>query len=422
VKELTILAALIAIYGLAAQRLGHLNITAPMFFVGAGIILGPIGFDVLPLSMTAESVRVLTELTLAVILFADASTLPLRKVERDAATMARLLLIGLPLTMILGAAVAALLFPGIGWGALLIACILAPTDAALGLAVVTNQAVPVRIRQALNVESGLNDGISTPFVALALALTLSEDVSSSHFVPEALTEIVLAVVVAAFVGLVGAWLLQRARGHDWTSLDTEQLVVAALALLAYTLADTVGGNGFIAAFLAGILFGAATKGAFHEQVAFTESVGLLASLAVWAIFGTGMVGGLLGTFTIRPFLYAIVSLTVIRMVPVALAMIGTRFRSITVAFMGWFGPRGLASVVFALLALDRIGEVGGAGSAEMVSVVGQTATWTILLSVLAHGLTANPLAEAFGRRIASGPPDQPELASLQPGRIRRRAI
>ena len=409
---LTALAVVVVAYALVASRLDRWWITAPMVFVAAGVILGPGGLDVLPLSLTNETVLTITELTLALLLFSDAFTVRLRDVEGDAGLPQRLLFVGLPLTVIAGALLAYLIFPEVGWAAAaLIATILAPTDAALGLAVVTNKAVPVRIRRALNVESGLNDGMATPLVTLFIAVVAAEEgLGDTAWGLEALKQIGLAIVAAVVVGYIGGKLFAFATERGWTSQVSEQIAILALALLAYQGAVTIGGNGFIAAFAGGILFGAATKQRLAEPVQFTETLGLAGSFLVWSLFGALFVGELLtGDLAARPIVYAILSLTVIRMVPVAIALLGTHLRPATVAFMGWFGPRGLASVVFTLLALEEI-ERGGA-------MLLATVTWTILLSVVLHGISASPLAARYGASIAKAG-KIPEKAPAGEPRIR----
>ena len=380
---LTALAVLMVVYTLMASRLDRWWITAPMVFVAAGTILGPGVLNVLPFSLSNETILTITELTLALLLFSGASTVRLRDVEGDASLPNRLLFVGLPLTIAAGALVAYLLLPGVEWApAALLATILAPTDAALGLAVVTNRAVPVRIRRALNVESGLNDGIATPFVTFFIALVAAEDgIGDKSWGLEALKQIGLAIVAAVVVGYLGGKLLALANDHDWTSGVSEQISILALALLAYEGSVAIGGNGFIAAFAAGILFGAATRGRLEAPTQFTETLGLAASFLVWAIFGGLFVGKLFTEeFSAQPIIYAVLSLTLIRMVPVALVLWGTHLRPATVAFMGWFGPRGLASVVFTLIALEDLEDASGG------TLLVQTATWTVLLSVVLHGL------------------------------------
>jgi NhaP-type Na+/H+ or K+/H+ antiporter len=414
-----VLVGVFVVYGLVASRLERSFVSAPIFFMLAGLALGSSGAGLLPLDLDSETTLVITELTLGILLFADAATVRLRDVEGDARLPVRLLLIGLPLTIALGTVAAKGLFPEAGWAAAaLIASILAPTDAALGLAVVTNSAVPVRIRRALNVESGLNDGIATPFVTLFLLILVSEESpGSQHWAILAAKEIGLALVVAAAVGVLCGRLLGLARRRSWTTPTSEQLVVLALSLLAYQGAVAIDGNGFVAAFVGGLLFGASTGARMHEPIEFTETVGLFASFFVWTVFGALFVGPVL-TDDIEPMaiLYAVLSLTLVRMVPVAVALAGTGLRRDTVAFMGWFGPRGLASVVFTLIAVE---ELHGAGS--LPHAVTELATWTIFLSVLAHGLSAGPLARIYGDRVkAAG--DILELAGAPEPRVRRRSL
>jgi NhaP-type Na+/H+ or K+/H+ antiporter len=384
-------------YTLIASKLGRWSISGPMVFVAAGAVLGPAGFDVLPLSLTNDAVVTVTELTLALLLFSDASTVRLREVEGDAGLPSRLLFVGLPLTIAAGAVLAHLMFPGIPWAAAaLVAAILAPTDTALGLAVVTNKSVPIRIRRALNVESGLNDGVATPFVTVFIAILASDEgLEDQAWGLEALKQIGLAMIAAVVVGYLGGKLMAFAKDRGWTSVVSEQITILALALLAYQGSVAIGGNGFVAAFAGGILFGAATRRRMDEPVQFTETLGLSATFLVWSVFGALFLGELFThPLSVQPIIYALLSLTVVRMVPVALAVIGTRLRPVTVAFMGWFGPRGLASVVFTLLALEEIERADGGG------MLLQTVTWTVLLSVVLHGISAAPLATRYGGYVA----------------------
>jgi NhaP-type Na+/H+ or K+/H+ antiporter len=411
---LTALAIVVVAYALVASKLARWWITAPMVFVAVGAVLGPSGLDALPVSVSSHAVLTVTELTLALLLFSDAATVRLRAVEGDASLPTRLLFVGLPLTVVAGAVLAYLMLPGVGWAAAaLIATILAPTDAALGMAVVTNPAVPVRIRRALNVESGLNDGIATPFVTIFIALVATEEaIGDEAWEFAAVKQIGLAIVTAIAVGYLGGKLFTFAKDRGWTSDVSEQIAILALALLSYVGAVAIGGNGFVSVFAAGILFGAATRGRVEAAVRFTDTLGLSASFLVWSVFGALFVGELFThEFAVRPILYAIVSLTLIRMVPVAIALIGTRLRPATVSFMGWFGPRGLASVVFTLIALEELEHAAGGG------LLVATATWTILLSVLLHGITAPPLATRYGTSIAHAG-DVPEKAAASEPRPR----
>jgi sodium/hydrogen antiporter len=416
---LGVLAAVFVAYALVASRLDRWWISGPMVFVAAGLILGPYVAGILPFRLSSKVILTVTELTLALLLFSDASTVRLRDVRGDAKLPGRLLSAGLPLTIGAGTLGAYFVLPGSGWAlAALIGTILAPTDAALGLAVITNRAVPLRIRRALNVESGLNDGIATPFVTLFIAVVAADEGLQPHaWGLAAVKEIGLAVVAAGVVGSAGAKLLGFAKDRGWTSEVSEQIAILGLALLAYDGSLAIGGNGFVAAFGAGIVFGARIRG--HDLTAagaFTETVGLTASFVVWTVFGALFVGAIFTrALSARPILYALLSLTVIRMVPVALSLAGTKLRPATVAFIGWFGPRGLASVVFTLVALEEFDH------SHVGNMLVEAATWTILLSVVLHGISASFLATRYGALITKAG-NVPEKAPAEEPRIRLRDL
>ena len=410
-----ILLLVAVVYGAFSRRLDRLWISAPMVFVAAGLAIGPEGADLLHVQGGSHVVLSFTELTLAALLFADATTVPLRDLKGDAGVPVRLLSVGLLLTLALGAVVAMLVVPDVTWAeAALIAAVLAPTDAALGMAVVTDKAVPVRIRRAFNIESGLNDGIATPFVTVFLAVVVGETTEQGGSpVLDALEQIAIAIAVAVVVGALGGKLLVWVTQHGWSSHTSRQLFVLALAFVAYIGSVELGGNGFVSAFVAGLVFGAVDEGN-RAAISFTEDVALFASLLVWVIFGAYFAGPVLaGGFDASAVVYAVLSLTVIRMVPVAVALLGKGFRPLTMGFMGWFGPRGLASVVFTLIAVEEL--QGTAVDTPLFEV----ATWTILLSVLLHGLTARPFSAAYGARIRSGPADLPKLVEMPEPRVRR---
>ena len=414
----------VVVYAALASKLARWSITMPMVFVAIGFLLGPLGTGLLVPALEGASVKEFTEVTLALLLFADASTLTFGQVLDDAGLSGRLLVIGLPLTILLGAVAALLLLPGEGLAfACLLAAMLAPTDAALGLPIFNNPLVPARIRRALNIESGLNDGIATPFVLffLAFAVATEETQAPSGWWRMALTEIVLAVLVGAAVGLIGGWLLRQASRRGWATDGSEQIAILGLALTAYFSSVALGGNGFIAAFVGGIAFRAATRDQLMEPTEFTETLGTSLSLLVWTIFGAVLVSLLFSSpFAWQPLLYAVLSLTVVRMVPVALAMTGAGLRRDTVGIMGWFGPRGLASVVFTLIALEDFQNAGRAADTLILA-----AAWTILLSVMLHGITAVPLSSWYAARLAAAEPPPAELDEL-PGvaevRQRRAAL
>jgi NhaP-type Na+/H+ or K+/H+ antiporter len=408
---LAIFFGLVVIYGAVAAWLGRFSITMPIVFVAVGVLLGPGGL------VSAADTELLIEMTLALLLFADASTLAFRQVRDDPGLPARLLLIAMPLIVALGGLVAYGLFPAEGLGfALLLAAILAPTDAALGMAIFSNPRVPVRIRRALNVESGLNDGIATPLVALFTAMALAHETQKAGgWLLSALGAIGIGIGVGIAAGLLGGWLFAAAVKGGWTGATGEQIGNLALALCAFWTARALGGNSFVAAFVGGILFGHATRERLHVATEFTETAGTLLSLFVWAAFGANLVPPLLGAFNPLSLLYAMLSLTVIRSIPVAISMLGRRLRPDTVLLMGWFGPRGLASVVFALMAYESFHEAG-----QGSDLLADTAAWTILLSVVLHGISAVPLANWYARRLETADPAAPELVNVPELGVRRR--
>lgn len=412
---------LLAVAGLAfavtAQRLDRWSIGAPIVFLVVGVLLGPGVTDLLTVPVSGEPVKLVTEVALVLLLFTDASAVSITKVERDAFVPVRLLFIGLPLTVGLGALLAHAVLPGITWAmAALIATILSPTDAALSVPVVSDRAVPIRVRRALNIESGLNDGIATPVVVLLIAVVAGHDASGHGQTSGALRSIAIALLVAVVVGVAGGRLVDWAGSRGMMTVLSGQLAVLVLALLAYAVALQIGGNGFVSAFVAGLIFGTVTRHERPESAEFTETTGLFLSFVVWALFGAALLGPML-TRPLQPgpILLALLLLTVGRILPVRLAMAGSRWHRSTVAFVGWFGPRGLASVVFLLIAAEEL----HLDSLDLPLV--QAATWTIGLSVLLHGLTARPLVARYARAVVAAP-DAPESAPIPQPRFRRRSL
>ena len=389
-SDLAIVAALIFAWATLSARLERFDVTAPIAFILAGLLLthgplAPLGF-----APPHELVKALAEVTLVLVLFCDASRVGLRDLRADMGLCVRLLVIGLPLTIGLGTLLALAVDGGTNpWLALLVGAALAPTDAALGAGMMVNPAVPVRIRRLINVESGLNDGIATPFVLIALAGAQPSGHAGSISPAGTAAELVLGVVIGIVVGGAGGYLVKVASGRGWVSESFAGSAMLALAVCAYACALALHGNGFIAAFTGGLAFRAAGGRRSERLVPFVEETSALVSLLVWLAFGAIAVVPAFENLTWPDVAYAGLSLTLIRMVPVAVALAGARLGRTTVAFIGWFGPRGLASVVFALLALEEIGQ-HAAGSA--IAVI----AFTVLLSVVAHGVTADPLARRYG--------------------------
>jgi NhaP-type Na+/H+ or K+/H+ antiporter len=383
-------------WSLLSARLGRADLSAPIVFVAVGLLFSD-GLHVIEPEASREVIKVLAEVTLVWVLFADAARVGLRELRADGGLYARLLAVGLPLTMAAGALLAMWAFDGMGiWLALLVGAALAPTDAALGAAVMTDPAVPERVRRVLNVESGLNDGIATPVVTVAIAGAAAAESLQGHGAGAALADLAIGLAVGIVLGLVGGRAMRIARLRGWAAEDFVGPGVLALALAAYAGTLWLDGNGFVAAFVGGIAFGNSAGRGRAKEVYFVEQTAGLASLLTWLLFGAVGLPAVFAHADWRVVGYAVLSLTVIRMLPVALALLGSGLSPRTVAFIGWFGPRGLASVIFALLALEDL----SAEAERAVAVIGMT----VLLSVFAHGLTAKPLAARYGASVTDEAP------------------
>ena len=393
---LLILAFAILGYAIVSALVPRTILTAPIILVATGVVLSRstgIGIE----HEGAEILEVIAELTLVILLFTDASRIDLRSLVKEVGMPVRMLGIGLPLTIGLGVIVGKMLLPEFSWWeAALLSAILAPTDAALGQAVVSSEQVPARIRQALNVESGLNDGIAVPFVMFfaALAATESEAASAAYWFGFVARQVTLGPLVGVAVGVIGGRVIEAAAHRGWVDESFRKLSGLALAVLAWAGAAAVGGNGFIAAFVCGLAIGASTmvvKPAIQE---FGETEGQLLSLVSFLLFGGLFVLPAIRSAGAADWLYAILSLTVVRMVPVAISLIGMKTHSSTLLFLGWFGPRGLASLIFALIvSSDHVFPHGD----QLFTITMLTAT----LSILAHGVTAVPGSNFYARIVNS---------------------
>src|SRR5271167_3944462 len=390
------LAVFLLIYSAVAGRIERSLISGPIVFTGIGFILGPDGLGVLRLDIGGEGLRTLAELTLAMVLFTDAANADFGVVRRNLGLPERLLMVGLPLTILLGFLVAAIVFPSLGILEMaLLAALLAPTDAALGKPVVTNRAVPPVMREALNLESGLNDGICVPIVVLLLGLAVGTQIEGDKMV-HAARVVVEAIGLGAAIGLALTWcttrMLRFAAKHGWISEHWEEIPIIALAAACFAAAQAAGGSGFIACYVGGLLLSGLRERHKEGLLRGAESTGEALALLTWVVFGGIVVARMIDRVTWPALLYAVLSLTVVRMLPVFLCLIGTRTSTADKLFIGRFGPRGLATIVFAILVLDA--KLPGNDTIMLA------AGWTVLLSVIAHGVTANPLVKAIATRSA----------------------
>jgi sodium/hydrogen antiporter len=380
---LSAIAVMLLAYGSVSGRLRSAPVSQAMVFVTLGLLAGNRVVDLVDPDTVTRFVRHLAEATLTLVLFCDAVRVNRGRLRHESALPTRLLGVGLPLTIVAGTLAALVLLPQLNlWTAAALATMLAPTDAALGLPVVTNPRLPSRIRQGLNVESGLNDGVCVPLLIIFVTIAQAEE-GIGHVEPlrVVIEEIGFGAVGGIAAGALGAWVLRSFGGRGWMEETWRQITAVATPLLAYTLAAGLGGSGFIAAFTAGIVFRLVAADHAKEATLLAEQTGELLNAVTFLLFGAVLLAPALGALDWPVALYAVASLTLIRMLPVALAMAGAGLRRVTVGFLGWFGPRGLASIVFVLILLE------GTDLPErplMLTVV----TWTVALSVYAHGLTA----------------------------------
>lgn len=388
--EFAFVAALFFVFSLISKRLDGSFLTAPILFTAAGYIAGQTFLGHLSLTFSDSIIHTVAEITLILVLAADASAISLKSLSSSKTLPIRLLAIGLPLVILLGTAIGYLIFPDKGWlFAALLASILAPTDAALGASIVANTAIPERVRQGLNVESGLNDGIALPavlfFGCFFNVSHQSNDVNWIAFLAEQLT---LGPIAGIIAGYVGGMLIGWAAKRDCITSSMQGVAALSLAVLAFACAEMVGGNGFIAAFVCGLTYGNLKTSHAHFFHEFTETESQLLTQLTFFLFGLAILPQAIDNASLQTLLYAAASLTIVRMLPVAVSQIGSGLKLPTVAFLGWFGPRGLASLLFALLVIEDLGMQNAETVQSIVSI-------TVALSIVLHGVSAGFLGRSY---------------------------
>ncbi|MDH6243592.1 cation:proton antiporter [Mycobacterium sp. OTB74] len=404
-----VIAGLVLVYSLLAKRLTTANITGPMFSMTAGIAV----FSLIGPGMNGATLHIIAELTLVIVLFHDASTVKLAQLRREPGIAVRLLVIGFPLALVATFLLTRELLPTLGIaGAWLLAAAVTPTDAGLGAPTILNPVVPVRVRRNLNVESGLNDGLATPIVLLALSvLAAKEGVTEPTILEVSIMPVVAALICAVGVGLASAWLMDRSRRRSLSSHRGRAIATLAVPLLLFGLAELVGANAFIASFVGGLVFGAAsvTLDEEPETTQLLEVASDLMGFVVWFFAGAVLLLVLENGFHWQWLALAVAALTVLRLVPVFIALLGTGYKWPTVAFVGWFGPRGLATIVFGLLSQEELGR-----GSPVIGTVGGVIMFTVLLSVFAHGISAAPLATRYGQWVTGAHPPIEGHPSVEP--------
>jgi NhaP-type Na+/H+ or K+/H+ antiporter len=388
----------ILVFGLFSKKLEGTPLTLPIVFTGFGWLIGNAGLDLADINPSHGVIHTIAELTLILVLFSDAARIDLKRLLSDHDLPLRLLCIGMPLTIITGALIALWIFPEATLPMVfLVATILAPTDAALGQSVVSSPVVPVRIRQALNVESGLNDGIALPLVlvfAILAGAPGGEGADLGDVVIFAALQVILGPLVGLGIGYVGARLIDTAITRQWIAEPFQGVAILCVALAAFAIAESIGGNGFISAFTAGLFFGSIIRHHCKFLFEFMESEGHLLTIITFIIFGAVMLPQALHHAVWGTVLLALLFLTLVRMLPVAISVTGLGLSPPSKLFLGWFGPRGIASILFALLILEDYPVPGGE---ELLACV----VITVALSIFLHGVTAPPLAKAYGAFVKS---------------------
>ncbi|PHS40637.1 MAG: sodium:proton exchanger [Sulfurovum sp.] len=382
-------------YGYFSQLMLRFNISGPMVFMAVGVFISPLGIGVSHIHIDSALVQTIAELALVIVLFSDASQLKLKELRYEWGIPARLLIIGLPLTIVFSAYIAHLFFPQeLITYVLVLALILAPTDAALGKAVVTDKTLPERIRSSINVESGLNDGIVYPILVTVVAIIVSgqNDTQGDGWIYNVLQAIIFGGIIGSIVGYISARLSTFAIRKKWMLMEYKNLIPLALAVLAYLLAEYFGGNGFIAAFFAGLLVGNYNQDLRQHIEDFSESEGDLLILISFLIFGLVFIPATIMYWDLKILIFSLLSLTLFRMLPVAISLIGSRLDMSTLLFIGWFGPRGIASILYTLTIFHEIGSVKD--HADIYAAI----SLTVFLSIILHGISAQPLVSRYAKK------------------------
>ena len=381
-------------YGYFSKILAKYYISGPMVFTIVGILLSTLFFGNGAIDLKSGVVEIIAEITLIVVLFSDASALNLKKLQKEWKLPTRLLVVGLPITIVLTTFVASWFFPDEPMiYLLLLALVLAPTDAALGKAVVSDKKIPENIRSTINVESGLNDGFVFPVLITVLSIIMSGvtgDGQADGWMMYVLQQIIFGGILGALVGYVGARVSSWAIKKNWMEGNYQNLVPIALAIFSYYIAEHFGGNGFIAAFFSGLFLGNHSEELRDNVEDFAESEGELLIMICFLVFGITFVPVTIEYWDLDVVIFSVLSLTVLRLVPVALSLIGKAGLP-TMLFIGWFGPRGIASILYVLIIIGKLGSIEGHEKIYAVMSL------TILLSIFLHGVTAKPFAKMYSK-------------------------
>src|SRR3954447_26858998 len=356
--------------------------------LGAGIGLALA--DVIEVAPGDDWLVVVIELAVVMTLFSDGLLVEEELLRERWRAAVRTLLAAIPLTLAFIGLAAKALFPDLSWAeAFLLGAVLSPTDPVVTSSVVSNLGVPAGVRHTLNLESGLNDGLALPFVLFFLILAEpGGDAARSGL--ELAGEAVLGAVIGAALGAGAGRLIDRLPGGSMTE-RYEGVYALGVALMAFGLAEATIGNGLIATFVSGIVLAVSRPEIPEAFVGFNESVSATLQVATFVLFGALNVK--IGFHASVPALVAFVPfmLLIARPAAVLLSFVGTRIPRSEQWFMAWFGPKGVASMLFALLAAES--------HAPHATIVFEVASFAILASIIAHGLTDTVGANWIARRM-----------------------
>ncbi|MGW1136037.1 cation:proton antiporter domain-containing protein [Streptomyces zhihengii] len=402
----TVIAAVLLAWCVLSHRLARWSITAPIAMLGAGIALTSgsdpaLVFDFGDMAGFEHAV----EVVLALLLFVDATEVPSGAIRRERRVVARLLGGALPLTLAAAFLTALAFFPDRpGWVLAVLATVVVPLDLAPTAAVVRDHRIPARLREVLNVEGGLNDGIVSPVFLLCVAAAAEAHTGGDDYaeaVLDAVGAAAWALGAGSLVGYGAGWLLRTSWAKGWAQPAAMRLGVLSVPVAAYTLSSALGGNGFVASFVAGVCIAPAMRHMPENAVEMTDELVTLLTLALWFLFGQIVTDEFWDGFHLSVVLYALLAVSLVRIVPVMLALIGTDLSLTDRLFLGWMGPRGVTSVVFGLLAALELRGASGGDFISRVMVI------TVMVSIVVHGLSGEPLARRYARNRRAAPAPTP---------------
>ncbi|OUL58067.1 cation:proton antiporter [Pseudoalteromonas ulvae] len=383
------------VYSVTLRQLEHNEITGPMFFVLLGFLLTWVD-PVIDINFLSSSMQLIIELTLASVLFVDAANADLKILRRNYTYPLLLLIVALPLTFIFSALTMNIFFTSLPFlSSALVAIIITPTDAALSRSFLKAESVPITLREGINTESGLNDGLCVPiFLFLLAAATHQTNSRPLTLAVELLSrEIGIAIFVAFISMAIVLLMVHYCENKHYFINKSSPFLFTAIAVFIYSFTQAIEGSGFIAVFISGLIFDWFYKGqAKNKFVKDSEQLSDFMSAIIWCFFGFTAFNLLVNTISVAIICYALLSLTVLRMLPVIFSLYFTQLSVKEKITFGWFGPRGMASIVFALMLYQS--EI--ANKEFLVSIC----FTVILLSVVIHGLSTQPIIKLFKQKKA----------------------